>query len=229
MRSSSTRLRERRRRHPRQDEPQRVGELPVDALDERLERPRRADAETRTRSIAIRRLELRLGGRRRREPGAAADRHRDRRLDRVAVADQLRSSASSRRSASLSRSGIVPIAHSQDTAGPMARTVADAAALLGAMAGRGSGRCGDDAPHDRRAARLLGVSRCQRPEGRAHRRRPQRVCSATAPAADRARRSGDRRDEERAAPSSSIRRTSRRSAHSTTPSSTCCCTSSRRT
>jgi amidase len=35
----------------------------------------------------------------------------------------------------LSRSGIVPIAHSQDTAGPMARTVADAAALLGPMAG----------------------------------------------------------------------------------------------
>jgi amidase len=35
----------------------------------------------------------------------------------------------------LSRTGIVPISHSQDTAGPMARTVADAAALLGAMAG----------------------------------------------------------------------------------------------
>ena len=35
----------------------------------------------------------------------------------------------------LSRRGIVPIAHSQDTAGPMARTVADAALLLGAMAG----------------------------------------------------------------------------------------------
>src|SRR6266508_1139957 len=35
----------------------------------------------------------------------------------------------------LSRSGIIPIAHSQDTAGPMARTVADAATLLGAMAG----------------------------------------------------------------------------------------------
>jgi amidase len=31
--------------------------------------------------------------------------------------------------------GIVPIAHSQDTAGPMARTVADAALLLGALAG----------------------------------------------------------------------------------------------
>ena len=35
----------------------------------------------------------------------------------------------------LSRTGIVPIAHSQDTAGPMARTVADAAVLLGAMVG----------------------------------------------------------------------------------------------
>ncbi|GAB4543363.1 MAG: amidase [Anaerolineales bacterium] len=35
----------------------------------------------------------------------------------------------------LSRSGIIPIAHSQDTAGAMARTVADAAILLGAMTG----------------------------------------------------------------------------------------------
>lgn len=35
----------------------------------------------------------------------------------------------------VSRTGIIPIAHSQDTAGPMARTVADAAALLTAMAG----------------------------------------------------------------------------------------------
>ena len=39
----------------------------------------------------------------------------------------------------LSRSGIVPIAHSQDTAGPMTRTVADAAVLLAAMAGADSG------------------------------------------------------------------------------------------
>ena len=35
----------------------------------------------------------------------------------------------------VSRSGIVPIAHSQDTAGPMARSVADAALLLAAMSG----------------------------------------------------------------------------------------------
>jgi amidase len=35
----------------------------------------------------------------------------------------------------VSRRGIIPIAHSQDTAGPMARSVADAALLLGAIAG----------------------------------------------------------------------------------------------
>jgi len=35
----------------------------------------------------------------------------------------------------ISRAGIVPISHSQDTAGPMCRTVADAAILLGALVG----------------------------------------------------------------------------------------------
>src|SRR5262249_25526835 len=35
----------------------------------------------------------------------------------------------------VSRSGIIPIAHSQDTAGPVARTVADAAILLGSITG----------------------------------------------------------------------------------------------
>lgn len=35
----------------------------------------------------------------------------------------------------IGRSGIIPIAHSQDTAGPMARTVSDAAILLGALTG----------------------------------------------------------------------------------------------
>ncbi|HKX29060.1 MAG TPA: amidase [Blastocatellia bacterium] len=53
----------------------------------------------------------------------------------------------------VSRSGIIPIAHSQDTAGPMARTVADAAVVLGAIAGidprdratnRSRGRAHDD-------------------------------------------------------------------------------------
>ena len=35
----------------------------------------------------------------------------------------------------VSRTGIIPISHTQDTAGPMTRTVADAALLLGAMTG----------------------------------------------------------------------------------------------
>lgn len=39
----------------------------------------------------------------------------------------------------VSRSGIVPIAHSQDTAGPMTRTVADGAILLGALVGADRG------------------------------------------------------------------------------------------
>ena len=36
----------------------------------------------------------------------------------------------------VSRAGIIPIAHSQDTAGPMTRTVADAALILGALSGQ---------------------------------------------------------------------------------------------
>lgn len=35
----------------------------------------------------------------------------------------------------VSRAGVIPLAHSQDTAGPMARTVTDAALLLGALTG----------------------------------------------------------------------------------------------
>jgi amidase len=35
----------------------------------------------------------------------------------------------------VSRAGIIPISHTQDTAGPLCRTVGDAAALLGALAG----------------------------------------------------------------------------------------------
>ncbi len=42
----------------------------------------------------------------------------------------------------VSRGGVIPLAHSQDTAGPMARSVADAAVLLTAMAGSDPG---DDA------------------------------------------------------------------------------------
>jgi amidase len=72
----------------------------------------------------------------------------------------------------VSRAGIVPISHSQDTAGPMARTVTDAAVLLSAIAGAdpddpattgAAGRAGRDyaAGLDRRALQgaRLGVPR----------------------------------------------------------------------
>jgi amidase len=52
----------------------------------------------------------------------------------------------------VSRSGIVPIAHSQDTAGPMTRTVADAAVLLGAIAGLDPADDGTAGARDRIAA-----------------------------------------------------------------------------
>ena len=62
-------------------------------------------------------------------------RHRDRRLDRLPVVAQRRSSGSSRRSAWSAAPASSRSRTRQDTAGPMARTVADAAVLLGALAG----------------------------------------------------------------------------------------------
>ncbi len=52
--------------------------------------------------------------------------------------------------------GIIPIAHSQDTAGPMCRTVADAAILLGALAGKDYSASLD--PNGLKGARI-GVAR----------------------------------------------------------------------
>ena len=52
--------------------------------------------------------------------------------------------------------GIVPVSHRQDTAGPIARTVADAAMLLGALVGASYGRALD--PNGLRGARI-GVAR----------------------------------------------------------------------
>src|SRR2546425_12527716 len=54
--------------------------------------------------------------------------------------------------------GIIPIAHSQDTAGPMGRTVADAATLLAALTGRDYGASLDPTGGGLRGARI-GVAR----------------------------------------------------------------------
>ena len=50
----------------------------------------------------------------------------------------------------VSRAGIIPISHSQDTAGPMARTVTDAAIILGALTG--------EDPRDKTTAESRGKS-----------------------------------------------------------------------
>ena len=77
------------RRDPRQDEPLGVGELPLDAFPERLERARRAVPQSLRARPGPVRLELRLGRRGGGEPLRGHGRHRDRRLDRVAL-QQLR-------------------------------------------------------------------------------------------------------------------------------------------
>jgi amidase len=56
----------------------------------------------------------------------------------------------------ISGAGIIPIAHSQDTAGPMARTVTDAAILLGVLGGKDYS--GDLDPNGLKGARI-GVAR----------------------------------------------------------------------
>ena len=71
----------------------------------------------------------------------------------------------------VSRYGVIPITADQDTPGPMARTVTDAAIMLGAMEGA-SPDPNDPATHEVPAAggsRLYEVSQSERPEGRAHR------------------------------------------------------------
>ena len=70
----------------------------------------------------------------------------------------------------VSRSGIIPISHSQDTAGPMARTVADAAVLLDRDERHRSGGSRDARQRREAAARLHDVARRRRALGRAPRR-----------------------------------------------------------
>ena len=64
----------------------------------------------------------------------------------------------------ISRAGIIPIAHSQDTAGPMARTVTDAAILLSALAGtdpRDTATAASDAKAERDYTRSWTPTACE--------------------------------------------------------------------
>ena len=62
----------------------------------------------------------------------------------------------------ISRAGIIPIAHSQDTAGPMTRTIADAAVLLGALTGVDPR---DAATRDSRGKALADYTKFLDPQG----------------------------------------------------------------
>ena len=98
----------------------------------------------------------------------------------------------------ISRYGIIPITADQDTAGPMARTVADAAILLGALEGA------TPDPNDRATstcmpppgARLHAFPRRRRVEGCAH-RHPARILLRTGHGARRER--AERRPQRRSA------------------------------
>ena len=67
----------------------------------------------------------------------------------------------------VSRAGVIPISHSQDTVGPFGRTVADAAALLGALVGTDPQRSSD--PGRQRHHGLHAVPRPGRTARHAHR------------------------------------------------------------
>jgi amidase len=66
----------------------------------------------------------------------------------------------------VSRRGIVPIAHSQDTSGPMTRTVADAAVLLAAIAGPDSGDPATDAQKGRTPGDYMAALRADGAQGK---------------------------------------------------------------
>ena len=118
----------------RQDEPQRVGQLPMDAIHERLVGTRRPVPQPVCAGCATHRDPLGTGA------AIAAN------LAAAGIGSETDGSivSPSNRVALvgvkptvglLSRHGIIPISHTQDAAGPMTRTVRDAAILLTAMAG----------------------------------------------------------------------------------------------
>ena len=74
-----------------------------------------------------------------------------------------------------SRTGIVPLSHTQDIGGPLARSIADLAVMLDATVGRRSDGPGDQGRRGQDPGELRGAARRRQPEGREARRRPQPV------------------------------------------------------
>ena len=117
-----------------QDQPQRVGQFPRDSLLERLEWPGRTDSEPLRAAPEPVGLQFWFGGCGLGQSLRRRNRHRDRRL--IVSPCSVNGIVGLKPTLGLlSRNGIVPVAHSQDTAGPMARSVRDVAILLAALTG----------------------------------------------------------------------------------------------
>jgi hypothetical protein len=131
----------RRRGHPRQGEPvgmgelprQRAGPSPSGPVPQRLERRGGFTRDPYVLSWDPCGSSSGSGRRAGGEPLRRGGRHRDGRLGGLPQRQQRDRRDSSPRSASSPSDGIIPIAHSQDTAGPMGRTVTDVAIMLNAM------------------------------------------------------------------------------------------------
>ena len=116
-----------------------------------------------------RRLRRRLAARGRGVRGAARDRHRHRRLDPPAGARSPAPSGSSRPTAGSRRYGLVALAYSLDQAGPVTRTVLDAALLHEVIGGHD--------PLDSTSIDAAGARCSSRPRA-GRRRRPDRRCGS---------------------------------------------------
>ena len=143
---------------PGQDQPFRVGQHPLQPFDLGLERDRRPDPQSvGARPEPVRKLERQrrrgCGG-----PGA------------LAIGTETDGSVTCPAAFNgivglkptvglVSRTHVVPISHSQDTPGPMAASVRDAAMLLSAIAGSDPGRPGDAGGRPAQN-RLRGAARC---------------------------------------------------------------------
>ena len=153
---------------------QRVGQLPLDALVERLERARRPVPQPLRARPQPLRLELRARARPSRPTSCAVGgRHRDRRLDRLPVVGHAASSASSRRSAWSAAPASSPSRTARTPPGRWRAPSPTRRSLLGALAGVDPRDAATAASRGRARGRLHAVPRRRRPARRAHRRRAQ--------------------------------------------------------